>query len=247
MAKKCVSFGGDPISRSITSETTMIEQPETVLGRHRAVFILLMEALERGIDHASDTFAREGWLRDEHHGHLFSLFAKASAIEGLLRDAEELDLFRLLRGSMESLRVVTPDGDQIWVQRPVDGAVVHGTAIGVPREAVSRPELRFRFENAVQLALNLPDEEDGGRLTRFVMLWDYDEDLGLQCRLAAPFAEGSDDSYWVWDFDLATLLALEPTLPAATEADADLDISLHDVAGRELGDDEGDLDVGIAE
>lgn len=225
----------------------MVEQPETVLGRHRAIFILLIESLERGVQHASDTFAREGWLRDEHHGHLFSLFAKASAIEGPLRDAEELGLLGLLRGSMESLRVVTPDGDQIWVQRPADGAVVHGTTVGVPRDAVSRPEMHFRFENAVQLAFNLPDEQDGGRLTRFVMLWDHDEDLGMVCRLVAPFAEGSEDSYWVWDFDLVSLLAMEPSLPSAADADADLDISLDEESRRDLGDNDGDLDIGLAE
>lgn len=226
----------------------MVEQPETVLSRHRAIFILLIESLERGIQHASDMFAREGWLRDERHGHLFSLFAKASAIEGPLRDAEEIGLLKLLRGSMESIRVITPDGDQIWIQRPVDGAVVHGTTIGVPREAESGPELCFRFENAVQLTLNLSDEEDSGRLTRFVMLWDYDEDLGLVCRLVAPFAEGSEDSYWVWDFDLLSLLALESPLPVAAEADADLDISVDDQPEpRELGDDGGDLDLGLAE
>lgn len=225
----------------------MVEQPETVLSRHRAIFVLLIESLERGIQHASDTLAREGWLRDEFHGHLFSLFAKASAIEGPLRDAEELGVVKLLRGSMESLRVLSPDGDQIWVQRPADGAVIHGTTVGVPREAVSRPELRFRFENAVQLAFNLPDEEDGGRLTRFVMLWDYDEDLGLVCRLAAPFAEGSEDSYWVWDFDLVSLLALEPMLPATADADSDLDISVDEEPEHVLGDDNGDLDLGLAE
>lgn len=225
----------------------MVEQPETVLSRHRAIFILLIEALERGIQHASDEFAVKGWLRDEHHGHLFSLLAKAEAIEGPLRDAEDLGLLKLLRGAMESLRIVTPDGDQIWVQRPADGAVVHGTAIGTPRDAVSRPERQFRFENAVQMAFNLPDEADGGRLTRFVMLWDYDEDLGLVCRLVAPFAEGSEDSYWTWDFDLVSLLALEPTLPVAADADADLDISLDDQTERELGDDDGDLDLGLAE
>lgn len=225
----------------------MVEQPEVVLSRHRAVLILLIESLERGIQHAAEVFGREGWHREEHHGHLFSMFAKASAIEGPLRDAQEIGVLELLRGSMESLRAVTPDGDQIWVQRPADGAVVHGTGIGVPRDAVSGPQVHFRIENAVQMAFNLPDAADGGRLTRFVMLWDYDEDLGLVCRLLAPYAEGSEDSYWTWDFDLVSLLALEPTLSTAADADTDLEISLDDLAESGHGDDDGDLDLGFAE
>ncbi len=60
----------------------MVELPETALSRLRTVLMLLIDALEQGIEHANDYFGSQGYRRADHYGHLHALLAKAHAIEG---------------------------------------------------------------------------------------------------------------------------------------------------------------------
>ena len=218
----------------------MVEGPETALSRLRTVLMLLIDALEQGIEQANDYFGSQGYRRAEHHGHLHALLAKAHAIEGPLRDAVEMRLLNLSRGPMESIRLVTDDGDELWVQRPDDGSVVHGSPTGVMRDAESDPERHFRQRNPVQLALNV-DGDELGRLHHFVMLWHADTDLGLVCRLLAPYGHESDSHYWAVDFDLISLLALDRDVDPIEAGDLDIGLEGDD-EGR--GDTSGDLDLG---